>query len=224
MKILLIEDNPTIAQQIVEFLSGHNWHVDYAHNGQLGIQLAVSDIFDVVLLDLNLPDMDGLQVCEAIKQNAKVTPPVLMVTARDRFEDKSAGFHQGADDYLTKPFDLRELALRCQALARRDNLHQHKKIEVGELSIDLTARSASRAGETLALTHVGFELLVILAQHFPQPVSRSLILHKLWADAPPDSDALKSHIYSLRQELDKSFAYPMLKTVMNLGYQLVVDK
>ncbi len=224
MKILLIEDNPTIAKQVVEFLSGHKWQVDYAHNGELGIELALNDIFDVILLDLNLPDIDGLQVCKRIKQQAQITPPILMLTARDRFEDKSAGFHQGADDYLTKPFDLRELALRCQALTRRDNLHQSKTLEVGELCIDLTAKRASRAGQALNLTHVGFELLTLLAQHFPQPVSRSLILHKLWADSPPDSDALKSHVYSLRQALDKSFDYPMLKTVMNLGYQLEVKR
>ncbi len=222
MKILLIEDNPTIAKQVLEFLSGHRWQVDYAHNGELGIELALTQIFDVILLDLNLPDIDGLKVCKEIKQNAEVTPPILMVTARDRFEDKSAGFHQGADDYLTKPFDLRELVLRCEALKRRGDLHQSRILEVGELVLNLTTKTASRAGEELVLTNVGFELLCVLAQHYPKPVSRSFISHKLWSDTPPDSDALKSHIYSLRRALDKPFEYPMLKTVMNLGYQLEV--
>lgn len=222
MKILLIEDNPTIANQVLEFLSGHRWHVDYAHNGELGIELALTQIFDVILLDLNLPDIDGLKVCKEIKQNAEVTPPILMVTARDRFEDKSAGFHRGADDYLTKPFDLRELVLRCEALKRRGDLHQSRILEIGELVLNLTTKTASRAGEELVLTNVGFELLCVLAQHYPKPVSRSFISHKLWSDTPPDSDALKSHIYSLRRALDKPFEYPMLKTVMNLGYQLEV--
>lgn len=223
MKILLIEDNQAIAQQVVEFLSGHGWSVDYAHNGETGIALALEQIFDVILLDLNLPDIDGLKVCETIKQQASVTPPILMLTARDSFEDKSAGFSLGADDYLTKPFDLRELALRCQALARRVELHNAQELKVGELSIDLTSQVATRQGQILQLTSIGFQLLALLAQYYPKPVPRSVIIHKLWSDSPPDSDALKSHIYSLRRALDKPFASPMLKTVLNLGYQLEVE-
>ena len=221
---MLVEDNQAIAKQVVEFLSGHNWSVDYAHNGEMGIALALEQIFDVILLDLNLPDIDGLQVCETIKQSAKVIPPILMLTARDSFEDKSAGFGTGADDYLTKPFDLRELALRCKALARRVELHNKQELTIGELSIDLVSNTATRKGEELQLTSIGFQLLVILAQHYPKPVPRSVISHKLWSDSPPDSDALKSHIYSLRRTLDKPFAYPMLKTILNLGYQLEVKE
>lgn len=224
MKILLVEDNPAIAKQVVEFLSAHKWSVDYAHNGEMGVELALNQIFDVILLDLNLPDIDGLQVCEAIKKSAKVIPPVLMLTARDSFEDKSAGFGFGADDYLTKPFDLRELALRCQALARRGELHSEQELVVGELTIDLSAQVAKRQGQELQLTSIGFQLLVLLAQNYPKPVPRSVISHKLWSDSPPDSDALKSHIYSLRRTLDKPFSYPMLKTILNLGYQLEVQQ
>lgn len=223
LKILLVEDNHTIAKQVAEFLSGHGWQLDHADNGQLAIQLACDHIFDVVLLDLNLPDIDGLAVCKAIKTNAQVIPAILMLTARDSFKDKSAGFGSGADDYLTKPFDLRELALRCRALARRLELHTKKKIQVGELTIDLSSRTVKRAGHTLELTGIGFELLVLLAHYFPKPVPRSVIIHKLWGDSPPDSDALKSHVYSLRNSLDKPFPYPMLKTVLNLGYQLEVS-
>ncbi|WP_225918058.1 response regulator transcription factor [Neiella holothuriorum] len=223
MKVLLIEDNTTIATQIVEFLGAHQWQVDYAQNGQQGAALALAEIFDVILLDLNLPDIDGLQVCQMIKQQAQVTPPILMLTARDSFEDKSAGFHQGADDYLTKPVDLRELVLRCQALARRSNLHQSQIIQVGPLQLDLSAQTAQRDGQSLTLTSIGFQLLTLLAQSYPQPVSRTLITHKLWGESPPDSDSLKSHIYSLRQALDKPFPHAMLKTVMNLGYRLDIN-
>ena len=222
MKILLIEDNQAIAQQVVEFLSGHKWQLDYAHTGSMGIELALNQIFDVILLDLNLPDIDGLQVCQTIKEQAEVTPPILMLTARDSFEDKSAGFHLGADDYLTKPFDLRELALRCQALARRFELHNSQTLEVGELLIDLSSKVVKRQQQEITLTSVGFQILTLLAQHHPKPVPRSVLIHKLWSDSPPDSDALKSHIYSLRRALDKPFDYPMLKTVLNLGYQLEV--
>lgn len=222
MKLLLIDDNLTIAKQIVEFLEGFGWQVDYAHTGSLGIELARDAVFDVVLLDLNLPDIDGIEVCKAIKSNAACVIPILMLTARDRFEDKYTGFNVGADDYLTKPFDLRELALRCQALAKRDRLHVSKCMKLGELTIDLSCRAAARNGIPLNLTHIGFDLLLILASHYPKPVSRSFILHKLWADNPPESDALKSHIYALRQTLDKPFTCPMLRTISNLGYQLEV--
>jgi len=222
MKVLLIEDNLTIAKQIVEFLENFGWQIDYAQNGTLGIELASCDVFDVVLLDLNLPDIDGVEVCRQIKQSAHTVVPVLMLTARDRFEDKYTGFNVGADDYLVKPFDLRELVLRCQALAKRDRLHLAKFLTIGELSIDLSNKLAVRSGITLGLTHIGFELLLILASHHPKPVSRSVLQHKIWADNPPESDALKSHIYALRQVLDKPFSYPMLKTISNLGYRLEV--
>lgn len=222
MKILLIEDNKTIALQIAEFLAGHQWDVDHAVNAEHGIELALSQIYDVILLDLNLPDRDGLQVCSTIKTDAMVTPPILMVTARDSFEEKAAGFRHGADDYLTKPFDLRELALRCQALARRQALHQAKQICLGDLRLNLTSQEAFRDDIALPLTSTGFQVLVLLARAYPEPVSRSFITHQLWGDSPPDSDALKSHVYALRKALDKPFHKPMLVTVMNVGYKLVI--
>ena len=220
MKILLIEDNHTIALQIVEFLSSHQWQVDHASNAELGSQLALAEIYDVILLDLNLPDKDGLEVCQIIKDNAQITPPILMLTARDSFEDKSAGFKQGADDYLTKPFDLRELVLRCQALTRRHNLHQSKTITLKQLTLDLSNNSASIEGKNLALTSIGFKILALLVKAYPEPVSRSFITHKLWSDSPPDSDALKSHIYTLRKALDTPLSNVTVKTVMNVGYKL----
>lgn len=220
MKILLIEDNQTISRQIGEFLSGHRWQVDFAHNARLGIQLALAEIYDVILLDLNLPDGDGLAVCEEIKGNAEVMPSILMVTARDSFEDKAAGFHRGADDYMTKPFDLRELVLRCEALARRHSLHQPKTLVLGELELDCRTKTAKRQGALLELTSTGFRILELLARYYPEPASRSYIAHQLWGDTPPESDALKSHIYALRKSLDKPFARPMLKTVMNAGFKL----
>lgn len=220
MKILLIEDNQTIARQIGEFLSGHSWQVDFAANASLGVQLALEQIYDVILLDLNLPDKDGLVVCKEIKSCADITPPILMLTARDSFTDKAAGFHQGADDYVTKPFDLRELALRCQALARRQSLHQPKIIKLGELELDTKNRIASRQNLTLDLTNIGFCILELLVKSYPEPLSRAFISHHLWGDQPPESDALKSHIYTLRKVLDKPFDKPLLKTVMNIGFKL----
>lgn len=224
MKLLLIEDNTTIASQIVEFLTGLGWQVDCAHNGALGIKLSGDDIFDVVLLDLNLPDIDGLDVCKAIQDVAKAKVPILMLTARSSYEEKYAGFKVGADDYLTKPFDLRELALRCDALAKRNDLHQNKRIGIGDLIVDLDTRQARRNGTILKLTSIGFDILALLAKYYPKPVSRDIIIHRIWGNSPPNSDVLKSHIYSLRLIVDKPFSHNMLETVMSVGYKLRVDK
>lgn len=220
MKILLIEDNHTIALQVGEFLAGHQWEVDFAHHARLGIQLALAQFYDVVLLDLNLPDADGLSVCDEIKNKCEVTPAILMLTARDSFEEKAAGFHHGADDYLTKPFDLRELVLRCEALARRQSLHQPKLLYFGELQLDLRTKTAKRDDISLELTSIGFRILEILVRCYPEPASRSYMVYQLWGDEPPESDALKSHIYALRKALDKSLGQPILKTVMNVGFKL----
>lgn len=220
MKILLIEDNSAIAKQIEEFFSGNQWQLDFASTARLGISLALEHIYDVILLDLNLPDGDGLDVCAAIKDRSDVSPPILMLTARDSFEDKAAGFHRGADDYLTKPFDLRELILRCEALARRPLLHQPKSMCLGNLTLDTKSKIAKYKENYLALTGIGYHILELLVKAHPQPVTRSFISHQLWGDDPPESDALKSHIYSLRKSLDKAFGVPVLKTILNVGLKL----
>lgn len=220
LKILLIEDNPTIARQTGEFLQAHGWQIDFAHNGRLGSRLALEQIYDLVILDLGLPDIDGLEVCRQIKEQAPVNLPVLMLTARDTFVDKAQGFETGADDYLCKPFDPRELALRCRALARRDLLHRSDRLCIGELIVRRRQNIAERGGQRLQLTAIGFRILTLLAEAHPEPLSRSAITHRIWGDDPPETDALKSHIYSLRLALDKPFPTAMLKTITNLGYQL----
>ncbi|RLQ22000.1 response regulator [Seongchinamella sediminis] len=224
MKILLVEDNGTIVAQLVSFLEGLGWTVDCASSGGQGVDLARGDVFDVLVLDLNLPDMDGLAVCRRLKTKLDYNLPVLMLTARDSFEDKASGYGEGADDYVTKPFDLRELRLRCEALSRRHRLHQTAELSLGELSLSLKSQEARRRGELLKLTGVGFRILRELVEAYPEAVTRSQLIHRLWGDDPPDSDALRSHIYGLRAVLDKPFDSAMLKTLPNVGYRLVCDE
>lgn len=223
LTILLVEDHPTIARQIVGFLEGLKWQTDHAATGALAIELATREAYDVVLLDLNLPDLDGLEVCRAIKARAPRNVPVLMLTARDAFEDKARGFNEGADDYLTKPFDLRELALRCEALARRGQLHVDQEMRVGPLTLLSREKRALHDGAPLALTLVGFRILSMLCGAYPQAVSRSALMHALWGANPPDSDALKSHIYALRKQLELAGAGDMITTIPQLGYRLALD-
>lgn len=223
LSILVVEDHPTIARQIVEFLDGLKWQADHAANGALAIELATREVYDVVLLDLNLPDMDGLEVCRAIKARAPRNLPVLMLTARDAFEDKARGFSEGADDYLTKPFDLRELALRCEALARRGQLHLDQEMRVGPLTLLLREKRALYNDAPVALTQAGFKILLAMCGAYPQAVSRSALLHALWGAEPPDSDALKSHVYALRKQLEQVGALKMIVTIPQLGYRLALD-
>lgn len=223
LKILLVEDNLTIARQVTAFLEGLSWSCDFASQGKLAVHLAQENAYDVVLLDLNLPDMDGLEVCRQIKSTAVSNMPVLMLTARDAFEDKAKGFADGADDYLTKPFDLRELALRCQALARRQQLHINKQITLGPLLLLPREMRGSYQGQALGLTQIGFKILMLLVEQYPRAVSRSVILQSIWSDDLPESDVLKSHIYSLRKQLETMSGRKMLATIHQVGYQLLLN-
>jgi DNA-binding response OmpR family regulator len=223
LSILVVEDHPTIARQIVEFLDGLKWQTDHAASGALAIDLATREAYDVVLLDLNLPDLDGLDVCRAIKARAPRNVPVLMLTARDAFEDKARGFQEGADDYLTKPFDLRELALRCEALARRGQLHVNQEMRVGPLTLLPREKRALCNDAAVPLTQAGFRILLMMCTAYPHAVSRSALTHELWGANPPDSDALKSHIYALRKQLELAGALKMIVTIPQLGYRLELD-
>lgn len=218
--LLLIEDNLAIAKQIVEFLEGLKWRVDYASTGKAGVALALENTFDVILLDLNLPDIDGLEVCNQIKAKSSNNPPILMLTARDAFEDKARGFQIGADDYLTKPFDFRELALRCEAMARRAKLHKNQILQRGHMKLDVRAMKVFWNNQQIAVTKIGFQILNKLLENYPYPVGRSEIIQSIWGDEPPESNALKSHMYALRKALDKVSDEPVIQTISNIGYQL----
>jgi len=223
LSVLVVEDHPTIARQLVDFLEGLGWQLDHAGSGALAVRLATEHRYDVVLLDLNLPDMDGLQVCREIKAHAPSNVPVLMLTARDAFEDKAQGFREGADDYLAKPFDLREVALRCEALARRGTLHQQQEMRVGPLTLLAREKRALYEGRPLVLTQAGFSILQLLCREHPHPVSRSALVQHLWGANPPDSDALKSHIYTLRKTLEGASGRRLLATILQLGYRLDLE-
>ncbi|WP_292040423.1 response regulator transcription factor [Massilia sp. UBA6681] len=223
LSVLVVEDHPTIARQLVDFLEGLGWQLDHAGSGALAVRLATEHRYDVVLLDLNLPDMDGLQVCREIKAHAPSNVPVLMLTARDAFEDKAQGFREGADDYLAKPFDLREVALRCEALARRGTLHRQQEMRVGPLTLLAREKRALYEGRPLVLTQAGFSILQLLCREHPHPVSRSALVQHLWGANPPDSDALKSHIYTLRKTLEAASGRRLLATILQLGYRLDLE-
>lgn len=224
MNILIIEDNRDLTANLAEFLEQQEHTVDTASDGLQGLQLAINNSYDIILLDLMLPRMDGLQVCQKLREEAHNDTPVLMLTARDTIDDKLQGFASGSDDYLVKPFSLRELHARITALYKR---HKGKLIKqtlrVGELVLDEGTLRVCRADTTIELTPIELQILTVLMHKSPDVVKRDALEREIWGDLPPDSDALRSHIHSLRNAIDKPFAYPLLHTIRGIGYRLAVD-
>lgn len=224
LHVLLIEDEANIAKNIAEYME-HKGHIfDFAIRGDKGLDLALNSYYDLVILDLNLPALDGLAVCRALREKADRHIPVMMLTARDSIDDKVLGFQVGADDYLTKPFSLQELEVRCIALSRRHRLQTSDELTLGPLVIDRKRKIVSRDGRAMVLSSMGFKILTILAEAYPHVVSRSELTQKLWGDEPTESDALRSHVYQLRAVIDKPFAKPLIKTVFGAGFTLAIDE
>jgi DNA-binding response OmpR family regulator len=219
--ILLIEDNHDIAAMVGEHLEQSGHEVDYAADGITGLHLAVTEDADLIILDLMLPGMDGLEVCRKLREEAAKSTPILMLTARDTIEDKVAGLDAGADDYLVKPFEMAELDARLRALLRRaSGAVAADVLRVGDLELDTGTLEASRSGQRLNLTPIGLRLLTALLKASPRVLSRRDLERAVWGDIAPDSDALRSHLYNLRKAIDKPFDRPLLHTVPGLGYRL----
>jgi len=213
--VLVVEDNRALASNIIEFLEAHGFDCDYADNGNLGLSLAINQPFDAIILDIMLPGKDGMSICSALRE-AGVNTPVLMLTARDTLEDKLAGFTAGTDDYLVKPFDLPELVARIQVLTKRINQHK-AKLNIDELVMDIELREVTRAGQVIQLNKACWKILEALLKASPKVLTRQEIEQTIWPDQLPDSDVLKSHIYKLRQAIDKPFDKPLIQTVRGIG-------
>ncbi len=222
LSVLLVEDHRTLAETIGAYIEACGHEVDYAADGLVALHLAVTQRYDVIVLDLMLPGVDGMTVCKRLRNDAKITTPIIMLTARDELGDKLSGFEAGADDYLVKPFDMPELAARIEALARRSKGIK-ARYEIAELSLDAETLEVRRQGQLIALTGTTFEILRVLMREHPKVVSRRALEDELWGDEPPESDALRSHLYKLRQALDRPFETPVVATIPGRGYRLDID-
>ena len=224
LKILIAEDNVAISKNIADFMEKRNVELDFAYDGQLACELALSEYYDCVVLDIAMPKMDGLQACSLLRERASRHIPIIMLTARDTLDDKLAGFAQGADDYLTKPFALEELYVRCQVLSMRQSAPSSKVITLGvgdkEISLDITSNKVMRAGQQIHLQPIPFAILKLLMEVYPRTVTRSEIFDKVWDGEPTQSDALRSHLFQLRKAIDKPFREPVVKTIHGVGFSL----
>ncbi len=218
--MLVIEDNRDIAENIADFFEPQGHSLDFATNGEQGLQMALDGDFDVIVLDLMLPRMDGFTVCRNLRQAHNATP-VLMLTARDQLDDKLQGFEEGADDYLVKPFSVKELEARVKALLKRmQQFGQHPQLQVADLVFDSNTQEIMRAGQSIDLNPTQKKILLYLLQHSPNVVKRGELENLIWGEDPPDNDVLRTHIYSLRTLIDKPFDNPLLHTVHGVGYRL----
>ncbi len=221
MHILIIEDNKDIAANIADYLEPLGHVLDFAADGLSGMHLALTRVFDVIVLDLMLPGMDGITLCRKLRQEGGITTPVLMLTARDQLDDKLSGFQAGADDYLVKPFSVKELEVRLQALVKRMSQQgADKTLRVGDLSYNPDTMKAVRAGQSLDLNPIQRRLLELLMQNSTRVVSREELERHIWGDILPDNDLLRTHIYGLRTVIDKPFASKLLHTIHGAGYRL----
>jgi len=221
VEILVIEDEVRFARALAEGLESRGFTVTLCHNGQSGYNRAKERQADVIVLDLMLPGLDGIELCRKLRGEAKLSTPVLMLTARDTVEDKLVGLDAGADDYLVKPFEIRELEARIRSLIRRDRRQVSTEVlKVGDLVLDTATLRVTRAGKDLPLSPIGVKLLTILMRESPRVVSRRDIEREVWGDLLPDSDTLRSHLYNLRKVIDKPFTRQLLHTIHSAGYRL----
>lgn len=220
MRILIIEDQPEILQNIADYLELKGYLVDCAYDGLGGLHLAITQTFDLIILDLMLPGMDGITLCQRLRQDARLQTPIIMLTARDSVDDKLTGFRAGADDYLVKPFSLPELHARVEAVLRRGKTGLQNVLKVGDLHFDMNHLEVTRQEKLLKLSPIGLKLLEMLMKRSPHVVRREVLEELLWGEDLPGSDSLRSHIHILRQAIDKPFKSPLLHTVHGIGYCL----
>jgi DNA-binding response OmpR family regulator len=223
MRLLVIEDNRNLVANLFDFFEARGHVLDAAPDGITGLHLATTQAYDAVILDWMLPRLSGPDVLRKLRDEHGKTMPVIMLTARDELPDKIVGFRAGADDYLTKPFDLPELEVRLEALmARAVGRDRRRMLQVDDLRLDLATLEASRGGQALHLYPACRKLLEVLMQASPAAVTRERLEFALWGDDPPDHDMLRSHVYELRRSVDGPFPTKLLQTLPRVGYRLAV--
>ena len=218
MLVMLVEDGRNLADAIIEYLELDDIECDYADNGSSALELLEKSQHQVLVLDINLPRMDGLAVCENLRQNGNDIP-IIMLTAKDQLQDKLTGFKAGADDYLVKPFAMDELVARIHALSSRVS-RRVRKLMVADLTLDIDKKMATRNNRVLKLSPTGLKLLELLMSNSPRPVSRERLINSIWGTDNSDNNTLKVHIHKLRKDIDPKQNSPLIHTIQSEGYAL----
>ncbi|GAB3332309.1 response regulator transcription factor [Larkinella ripae] len=222
MKILVVEDEPKLASFVKKGLEEQSFEVDIAYDGQIGRNMALSNNYDVIVLDVNLPKMNGYDVAKSVRSE-NIKTPILMLTAMGSLDNKVAGFEAGADDYLVKPFEFRELLARLRALSKRtiDTSLQANLLKVADLELDLNEKIARRGGKRIELTAKEFALLEYLMRNRSRVVSRIDIAEKVWdIHFDTGTNVIDVYVNFLRKKVDKDFPVKLIHTVIGMGYML----
>jgi hypothetical protein len=220
----MVEDHYELAATVCEFLEQHGFVVDHARNLDAARNFLKTHPYHLLLLDINLPDGSGYDLCEWLRIDQGKDIPILMLTARDTLDDKLKGFSAGTDDYLVKPFDFNELVMRVRALIKRSlGEVSSSKIQIHDLILDSATQTITRAGQLIELPRIQFKLLKILMRNSPKVISKQEIIIELWGDEEPESDALRSHIYNLRKMIDKPFQEKLIHTISGVGLKVALD-
>ena len=221
MNVLIVEDNVDLCANMWDFLESRGHTVDAAHDGAGGLNMAMERDFDVIVLDVSLPKIDGLEICRRLRNESGQSTPILMLTAKDSLEDKLSGFGSGADDFLVKPFALQELEARLQALTRRAQPNPDDNVlRVADLTMNLDTLEVERAGRPIKLKRMDLRILELLMRQTRHVVSKRKLEALIWDGKPPDSDTLRVHIHTLRSAIDKPFDYALIRTIHGIGYRL----
>lgn len=220
MLVLLVEDETDLAELTIDFLATVDIECDYAFDGINALSLLEKNQYDAIVLDVSMPRLDGFSVCKTLRKLGDSTP-ILFLTARDSLSDKLKGFNFGADDYLTKPFELEELAARIQVLSTRiGKTLSNTSFEIDTLSINYQQRSVLRSDEVIALSPTQWQLLTLLAKHSPNIVDRITIENEIWPDQEPSKDMLKTLVFRLRSLIDNASETPLIHTIRSAGIAL----
>lgn len=221
LRILFVEDNHDLAANLCDYFEEKGHSVDCAMDGITGMHLAVVNTYDIIVLDLMLPGIDGIALCQTLRKNALKNTPIIMLTARHSLDDKVSGFNSGTDDYLVKPFEFKELELRIHSLHKRSSgtVTRHV-LHVEDLEFNLETLTARRGDHLLKLQSVTLRILELLMRRSPAVVPRQEIEQAIWGDSPPDSNSLRVHMHTLRAAIDKPGLPVLLHTLHRIGYRL----
>ena len=221
LRILIVEDDKKIASFLIRGLKQAGFAVDHASNGVDGLELALAEPYDVAVVDIMLPKLDGLALIDRLRHD-KVMTPVIILSAKRSVDDRVKGLHSGSDDYLTKPFALSELVARIHALLRRASaVTEPTRLTVGPLVLDLLTRDVTRNGKRLELQSREFSLLEYLLRNAGRPVSQSMILQHVWSlDFDPQTNVVEVLVSRLRTKVDAEFPGKMIHTIRGVGYVL----
>lgn len=223
LRLLVVEDHKALAENLFEFFGASpRYMLDYAADGLTALHLLASQSYDVVILDVMLPGVSGFEICRRLRHDLGSATPVIMMTAKDQLADKEQGFGCGADDYLVKPFDLKELQLRVDALARRRGAEHTSQIQIPGLSYDLGRLRVHIPGHVpLDLSGTSARIFELLVKAYPDFVSYERLSEVVWADRDVDRNTLRTHAYGLRKTLQDHFGLTLIKTLHGRGYCLL---